>query len=471
MMIPRPFRSLPALLALSLFSLPATAQQAGLTAEYWNNLSGGESLLILQQEGISDRAADAVTTVANAEISTIANAGTGARLRGTLTPPADDDYTFHVAGASNVALWISEDASRFNKRLVAWSLDPTNSQEWEKYPSQVSEPIPLTGGSTYYIEAQVMDDDGGGHLAIAWKGANFNRCLASGGATATQSTTKWGGEASRAIDGNIDGDWGDGEVTHTDNKPNSWFQVDFGADYPINTVTIHNTDGSSQDRLSNFRISVLDASDNVLDSDDFFTTTGHVGDDFTWSMVSTVEARKVKIQLLGNNLAGNGYLCLAEVQAYESGGPNAIQELQLISSAYLGTISPDANDTNDNNLPDSWEVSTGLNISSLPGALLEYGDPDNDGITNYEEQYLGSDPLGKEAIGDGLTRLTWTNVSGGKVFNLTSNRARFHSYPNQSLHVPGGRRRRSGLLAGQTLPWIAHRAGDGLLPVLGHRDR
>jgi hypothetical protein len=49
-----------------------------------------------------------------------------------------------------------------------------------------------------------------------------------------------------AVDGNTDGNFYDGSVTHTFADPNAWWQVDLAADYPIGTINIWNrTDGGS----------------------------------------------------------------------------------------------------------------------------------------------------------------------------------------------------------------------------------
>jgi hypothetical protein len=430
--------SLPALLAAALSVFPATAQQSGITAETWSNLGTGKSILLLRDKGISARAPDATSVLATASLTGLP-AGTGARLRGTLTPLVDDTYTFWVTGASNVALWISEDGSRFTKRLIASNLEPSGPTEWAKHPGQKSIPIALTAGTAYHIEAHVMSGAANGHLSIAWQGSEGNWAFAANGATATQSSTQWALDASKAIDGNTNGVWNQG--TMTTNVQNSWLKVDFAATRPLNKIVLFNN-SQNQNRLSNFRLSALDGSGTVLAQEDFFTTSGNVGNSFTWDMPATVEAASVKIQLLGNNLAGNGHLSLAEIQAYGPGPYEAMRDFQVISSAYLGAIAADPADLNDNHLPDAWEQQTGLAASSHPEALLEHGDPDKDGISNYDEHRYGSDPLLAESLADVLTRSVWTELSGNGsegVFSMTNtgNRLRVLGYPNETTLVPG----------------------------------
>ena len=77
---------------------------------------------------------------------------------------------------------------------------------------------------------------GGGHISLGWRGQKGRYALNLNGSVATQSTTKWNAVASRAIDGNTGGAWGKGEVTLTENVPNSWLQVTFPGDRAVNQV-------------------------------------------------------------------------------------------------------------------------------------------------------------------------------------------------------------------------------------------
>lgn len=563
--------------AFGLSGMPASAQQAGLTVDTWSGLSAGRSMLILRNEGISNRAPDNIATAGEAKVAGLA-ANTGVRLRGTLTPLVDDEYTFWVNGASNVALWLSVDGSRFDKELIASNLEPTTPSEWTKHRNQRSAPIFLEAGKSYHIEAHVMSGAADGHLAVAWQGQKGNWALSANGAVATQSTTQSGCLASRANDGNTSGFWSKGEPTLTANQPNSWWKVEFGATRPVNQIILFNN-AADQNRLSNFRISLLDDNGVAVMSEDFFTTTGHVGNSFTWDLPAVFQASAIRVELLGLNRAGNWHLSLAEVQAFhntpppvnhalatnsaiasqsstngsatasfaidgdaqtlsltqdqadswfevdfgqnrvvnrvilhndpqnpsrlsnfrislldennttvassdfftESGhaGPRHYWNLltahpsrkirvellglnldgnghlslagiealeidplretrnfQIIPGAYLNSIASHPNDVDDNYLPDDWEQATGLAASSHPEALLQHGDADGDGISNYDEYRFGGDPLSSETWGDGLTRSIWTEFSANSIAAMIANRARFHDHPNETALVP-----------------------------------
>jgi putative heme-binding domain-containing protein len=91
------------------------------------------------------------------------------------------------------------------------------------------------------------------------------RNVARGG-KATQSSTSNGGDASRAIDGNTSGKFGDGGQTHTEESTTSpWWQVDLGMEYPIDSVVIWNrTDSELGKRLNGFTLKVLDGNHKVV---------------------------------------------------------------------------------------------------------------------------------------------------------------------------------------------------------------
>lgn len=73
-------------------------------------------------------------------------------------------------------------------------------------------------------------------------------------------------------------------------------------------------------------------------------------------------------------------------------------------------------------LHDDWEMRYGLDTLSAIGDDGPDGDPDNDGMTNLQEQMAGTDPLDAASrlrlactrLEDGNLRLTWPVVSGRK---------------------------------------------------------
>jgi hypothetical protein len=78
--------------------------------------------------------------------------------------------------------------------------------------------------------------------------------LASG-RPATQSSTAFGGSASRAVDGTTNGQWSGNSVTHT-NLEAAWWQVDLGKSYRVGRVSIFNRTDCCSERLSDFDVQV-----------------------------------------------------------------------------------------------------------------------------------------------------------------------------------------------------------------------
>ena len=69
------------------------------------------------------------------------------------------------------------------------------------------------------------------------------------------------------------------------------------------------------------------------------------------------------------------------------------RRLQLFSLDTTGV------DSDGDGMPDSWEITHGLNPDDETDAAL---DPDGDGLTNFQEYTLGTDPQKKDTDGDGL---------------------------------------------------------------------
>ncbi|MAQ91021.1 MAG: dehydrogenase [Rhodopirellula sp.] len=78
---------------------------------------------------------------------------------------------------------------------------------------------------------------------------------------ASQSSTDFGGAASRAVDGNTSGQYGSNSLTHTSSQTNPFWEVDLGQEFPIDSVVIWNrteNNGEYVSRLNGFTLVVLD---------------------------------------------------------------------------------------------------------------------------------------------------------------------------------------------------------------------
>ena len=152
--------------------------------------------------------------------------------------------------------------------------------------------------------------------------------------TATQSSTTWSAPAGRAVDGNTSGVWNNGSVTHTDNDPNAWWQVDLGQVETIGTIKVWNR-VEFPERLSNFYVFV---SDQPFTSTDLTTTQNQAGVSsyytsgqcgFPTELGIYRTGRYVRVQLAGTNV-----LSIAEAQVFT--GPST-PPVQWLISDHLGT--------------------------------------------------------------------------------------------------------------------------------------
>jgi hypothetical protein len=132
-----------------------------------------------------------------------------------------------------------------------------------------------------------------------------------------QSSDPIGASASRANDGNTDGNFWDGSVNHTDfgfvsgeaDWPGQYWFVDLGSEKSVDAINIFNRTDCCTERLSHYNVLAFDSSQGL-----WKVISNHSGDDttgvsfFRWP-VSLVKTEYVMIAKTDQN-----YLHLAEVQ-------------------------------------------------------------------------------------------------------------------------------------------------------------
>ncbi|HYN84655.1 MAG TPA: PQQ-dependent sugar dehydrogenase [Pyrinomonadaceae bacterium] len=151
------------------------------------------------------------------------------------------------------------------------------------------------------------------------------------GKTATQSSTAFGAEASRAVDGNASGNWfADNSVSSTSNGPREWWEVDLGEVQALSEVRIWNRTDCCSERLSNFYVLVSDTPFVSGDLDAVLSQPGVSSYRFA-SVASSPSVlnvnrtgRYVRVQLTGAD-----YLSLAEVQVFGTQAPVQTANLAL----------------------------------------------------------------------------------------------------------------------------------------------
>jgi F5/8 type C domain len=131
------------------------------------------------------------------------------------------------------------------------------------------------------------------------------------GKPATQSSDLGDGTgtAAKAVDGNTDGNFFSGSVTHTKQDAQAWWQVDLGSPQAVQSVEVWNRTECCSERLSNFNVLLLDSNQVVVTS---AHVEGEAGRPTTVTLSGT--GRYLKVQLVGTN-----YLSLAEVRVFGPG--------------------------------------------------------------------------------------------------------------------------------------------------------
>lgn len=167
------------------------------------------------------------------------------------------------------------------------------------------------------------------------------------GSAATQSTTGFGGDASRAVDGNTSGEFGLNTVTHTDDQvalgsPVFW-ETSLGGDFQINEVALWNRTDCCGQRLGNFRLSIFNDTTEVFGAN-YFVGTGNALATFSVFEDSGgffATGDRVRVQYIdghNNDLGGvpsSVSLSLAEVQVFGVAIPEPSAALALFGGAAL----------------------------------------------------------------------------------------------------------------------------------------
>lgn len=133
---------------------------------------------------------------------------------------------------------------------------------------------------------------------------NFRISNVARGKTATQSSTYGGAAASRAIDGNTNGNFNAGSVTHTNPDANAYWQVDLGQKFFVVSVDVFNRTDCCNTRLANAKVQLIGDGGAVVMEKALTSST----EKQTISFLPGRSVRYVKISAPGQ------YLSLAEVQ-------------------------------------------------------------------------------------------------------------------------------------------------------------
>lgn len=122
-----------------------------------------------------------------------------------------------------------------------------------------------------------------------------------------------------AVDGNTNGNYLNGSVTHTLLDKNAWWDVDLGASSTVASLAIWNRTDFGSERLQNYWVFISDTPFNPSDTPTILKNRPAVWSGFQVSSpcpstrinIEKAQGRYVRVQL-----AGEGHLSLAEVQIF-----------------------------------------------------------------------------------------------------------------------------------------------------------
>lgn len=181
-----------------------------------------------------------------------------------------NDTVFLFSGENYVAYSVRQDKVISSSRRIFgdWRGVPFKTIDAAVYLE--NKKVYLVSGNQYVVYDVATNNTDGPPLPLTpenmarWRVAGAGQAAApplvnlAKGRPARQSTVAVGGVAGRAVDGNTDGNWNNGSVTHTTDQMQAWWQVDLGKSHQIDTVRIHNRTDCCAARLNNAVVMISD---------------------------------------------------------------------------------------------------------------------------------------------------------------------------------------------------------------------
>ncbi|OGE73553.1 MAG: hypothetical protein A3I07_03870 [Candidatus Doudnabacteria bacterium RIFCSPLOWO2_02_FULL_42_9] len=160
------------------FVTPANA--GTIRRDYWSPVTGGPTIYDLINGSSYPINPSGTSELSSFEGPTNTDDWYGSHTYGYVVPSLTADYTFYIAGDDNADLFLSPNDNPYDRVLIATNATDSSNYtaplEWNKYPSQASEPIQLVSGQRYFIEARQKEAYSNDNIAVGWNsnGGNIN---------------------------------------------------------------------------------------------------------------------------------------------------------------------------------------------------------------------------------------------------------------------------------------------------------
>ncbi|MBU1880235.1 MAG: discoidin domain-containing protein, partial [Chloroflexi bacterium] len=338
----------------------------------------------------------------------------------------------HLVSDMYVGIW---DMVTFDK-VTYWVYEYRESRSGQTFQLRI--PKGYTSSSR---GLDVWYSDGPTEFGNSWVpvGQNVAR-----GRTATQSSTYSTAAASRAVDNNADGNYANGSVSHTNYEQYAWWQVDLGRIQWLDAIQLWNRTDCCGNRLSNFYVFV---SDTAFTSNNPATLAA---DPNVWNYYVAGQAGRLTTAIPNRSgryvrvqLAGTGYLSLAEVQVW--GHPSEVALVQNGSIVANSNQWPTERPTeiNDNSfkvkLPDGtyqtvdghiqwdWTSTNGIQVDRGGGVTTWETTQDTEWTTSVETTTAESAGIGFEA------KVMGVGVEGSYTYGSETRTSRAYTWSTSTL--------------------------------------
>ncbi|MDF7822725.1 PA14 domain-containing protein [Pontiellaceae bacterium B12227] len=141
------------------------ANNLGFTLETWEGIGGNEIVDLTGHANFPDNPTrtESISTI---DLEDVGQSNYGRRITGLIRAPISGDYLFQITADDTAELWLSSDATEANKVKIAELSAWAGSDDYTKFASQTSAPIPLEAGHAYYLEVLQKEAGGGDHVSV-----------------------------------------------------------------------------------------------------------------------------------------------------------------------------------------------------------------------------------------------------------------------------------------------------------------